>query len=125
MTDFAFGGDDFGDDITDQGPSASLHRADWFGANQWASVRPQDGNPKRAMACWSVQNPVSGAYPTSASRWPCVKFPMIALDTNILARFYVDDPNDPEELVPKPEFASWQRIRLSLICRLEKVHVPG
>ena len=27
---------------------------------------------------------------------------MIALDTNILARFYVDDPNDPEALRQRP-----------------------
>ncbi len=27
---------------------------------------------------------------------------MIALDTNILARFYVDDPNDPEAAKQRP-----------------------
>ncbi len=27
---------------------------------------------------------------------------MIALDTNILARFYVDDPNDPEAIKQRP-----------------------
>jgi predicted nucleic-acid-binding protein len=27
---------------------------------------------------------------------PCGKWQMIALDTNILARFYVDDPHDPK-----------------------------
>ncbi len=27
---------------------------------------------------------------------------MIALDTNILARFYVDDPSDPEAVKQRP-----------------------
>lgn len=27
---------------------------------------------------------------------------MIAIDTNILARFYVDDPNDPESATQRP-----------------------
>jgi predicted nucleic-acid-binding protein len=27
---------------------------------------------------------------------------MIALDTNLLARFYVDDPNDPEAAKQRP-----------------------
>jgi predicted nucleic-acid-binding protein len=27
---------------------------------------------------------------------------MIAIDTNILARFYVDDPNDPESAIQRP-----------------------
>ena len=33
---------------------------------------------------------------------PCVKYRMIAIDTNILARFYVDDPNDPEAEKQRP-----------------------
>ena len=40
------------------------------------------------------------------SPWPCVNLKvsekMIALDTNILARFYVDDPADPEAARQRP-----------------------
>jgi len=33
---------------------------------------------------------------------PCKKTIMNAVDTNILARFYVDDPNDPEAQAQRP-----------------------
>ncbi len=45
---------------------------------------------------------------------PCEKQQMIAVDTNILARFYVDDPNDPEAVRQRP-----------IVCRIiaESPHV--
>ena len=42
---------------------------------------------------------------------------MIALDTNILARFYVDDPSDPESVKQRP-------IARKLLVESAKVFVP-
>lgn len=42
---------------------------------------------------------------------------MIALDTNILARFYVDDPNDPEAAKQRP-------IARRVLCGGEPLFVP-
>jgi predicted nucleic-acid-binding protein len=42
---------------------------------------------------------------------------MIALDTNILARFYVDDPNDPEAALQRP-------VANAVISRSESLFVP-
>ncbi len=50
-------------------------------------------------------------------RWPCVKLPMIALDTNILARFYVDDPADAESAKQRP-------IAHRLLTQTKPVFVP-
>ena len=53
--------------------------------------------------------------PTWSALTPCVLRAMIALDTNILVRFYVDDPGDSEATKQRP------------IAReiLTKVAVPG
>jgi predicted nucleic-acid-binding protein len=42
---------------------------------------------------------------------------MIALDTNILARFYVDDPNDPEAARQRP-------IALKVLTESRQLFVP-
>ncbi|WP_295392723.1 hypothetical protein [uncultured Thiodictyon sp.] len=56
---------------------------------------------------------------------------MIALDTNILARFYVDDPGDSEAVKQRPiayeiiTKLSNLFVPLTVILELEKVMVPG
>ena len=42
---------------------------------------------------------------------------MIALDTNVLARFYVDDPSDPESVKQRP-------IAYRLLTESDQVYVP-
>ncbi|HLF96787.1 MAG TPA: type II toxin-antitoxin system VapC family toxin [Methylococcaceae bacterium] len=42
---------------------------------------------------------------------------MIALDTNILARFYVDDPNDPEAIKQRP-------VAFRIFTESERLFVP-
>jgi predicted nucleic-acid-binding protein len=42
---------------------------------------------------------------------------MIGIDTNILARFYVDDPNDPEAAKQRP-------IAHSILTGSERLFVP-
>lgn len=42
---------------------------------------------------------------------------MIALDTNVLARFYVDDPSDPESVKQRP-------IAQRILTESDRVYVP-
>jgi hypothetical protein len=49
-----------------------------------------------ASACWFAGVRASAGWPISMLLSPCAKAKMIALDTNIRARFYVDDPADQE-----------------------------
>jgi predicted nucleic-acid-binding protein len=42
---------------------------------------------------------------------------MIGIDTNILARFYVDDPNDPEAVKQRP-------IARRILTESEQIFVP-
>ena len=55
--------------------------------------------------------------PISTSRRRCAVQPMIALDTNILARFYVDDPGDSEALKQRPT-------AYEIITKLPNLFVP-
>ena len=49
--------------------------------------------------------------------WPCVDSPMIAVDTSILARFYVDDASDPDAARQRP-------IARRLLTQSAQVFVP-
>lgn len=58
--------------------------------------RIQPSRPEDGYGMLVCKKPGQDDYPTSTSLKPCARRLMIALDTNILARFYVDDPNDSE-----------------------------
>jgi hypothetical protein len=55
----------------------------------------------------SAQPPLGGSH----AKEPL----MIAIDTNILARFYVDDPKDPEASKQRPIACSPNRLRCSFL----------
>ena len=67
----------------------------------WTGLTKKRPLLKKATACWFANVQGNGACPTSMSPKSC-GMQMIALDTNILARFYVDDPNDPEAIKQRP-----------------------
>lgn len=54
------------------------------------------------MDCYAATFPASGGWRISTLPKRCARSKMIALDTNILARFYVDDPGDPEAARQQP-----------------------